>query len=538
MNRTARITTALLAALAVVSTAACTGGGKVASNNGSDAKQQKVVSGGTFTLGVSSDPGNLDPQRSIESVNEAIASLAYDTPVILSKANQLQPGVVTKWEETTPTTWLLTVRSGVTCSDGSAMDATVIADNLNYVADKKNSNPYAGLAVPVGSTATAHVSAHTVTVKLPAPQSFLMQNLAGLPLVCAKGLASRASLASASNGSGPFVISNVAAGDHIDFGVRKGYDWGPPGQASTSAAGIPAKVVVKIVSSATTTANLVLNGQLNAATVNGTDQKRLQARGLFSTGLSYLSDQVWFNHTKNLPTADPEVRKALIMGLDMKQVIAADTGGLGTPATGQLGNPKICPGNTLSGNLPTFDLDQAKAQLTADGWTVGSGGTRTKDGRKLAIALAYSSDQTGATSASQVLASEWKQLGIEVRLQGKPAQQLVSGILGAKLAWDVTVLGVGVPNPAQMVPFVSGEVAPKGLNFSFIDNADYNSFMAKASAEPGTQGCADWNAAESALFKNGDVVPTGQTPALYYGKNATFDVSGNNHIFPTTIRMH
>lgn len=506
----------ITAVLAVVltATAACAGGGQVADSSGSS---------GTFTFGVATDPGNLDPQRSEQEANTQVAALAYDTPVILTKDRQVEPGVVTKWQSVDPTTWTLTVRAGVTCSDGTTLDAPTVANNLNYVANAKNASAYANVTVPTGSVATA--AGDTVTIKLPAPAPFLIQDLGDLPLVCAKGIADRETLATGSDGSGPYQVTSVVPGNHIEYSLRKGFTPGLAGDTTATAATLPSKIVVKVVSDATTTANLLLGGQLNASIVTGTDQKRLQANGLYTVGLSNLSDQIYFNHSSSRPTADTYVRKALVMAMNMPQVIAADTAGLGAPATGLLGTPKVCSGNTLARNLPAYDANGAQSLLT-----------RTKTGAPLTIVLAYSSDVTTATSAAQVIAAEWRQLGVNVTLVGKPSDQLTSSILGATVSWDAVVFDLGFATPAQMVPFMSGQGAPNGENFSFIDNATYNGLIAKASTLAGTQGCADWNAAESALFQNADVVPTGQTPFAYYGKNATFQVSGYDLILPGTIR--
>jgi peptide/nickel transport system substrate-binding protein len=522
MKRSVR-PTVLLAALTAAATAACSGGQAVDSG-----------SAGTFTLGVSTDPGGLDPQRSEQQANLQVAALAYNSAVTLDQARHLQPGIVTKWQNDDPTTWTLTVRAGVSCSDGSTMDAKTVADNLNYVANPANGSAYAGTTIPSGSTATANGG--TVRVTLPAPSPFLIENLALLPLVCEKGLADRSSLAATSDGTGPYTIQSVAPGAQITYALRKDFT---PGLAGNQVgAGLPATIVVKIVSDATTTANLLLGGQLNGAIVTGTDQKRLTAAGLRSTGLNVLSDQIYFNHAAGNPTSDANVRKALVMGLDMRQVVAAVTGGLGATATGLLATPKVCPGDPLGGNLPAFSPDKARASLAQAGWRPGPDGVLAKDGKPLTIALAYSSDVATSSSAAQVVQSEWHQIGAQVTLVGKPAAQLTTGVLGATLAWDALLFDLGFATPAQMGSFVSGTPAPKGQNFSGIDNETYNSLTAKAATQPGTSGCADWNAAEAALFSNADVAPTGQAPFQYFAKNATFDVSGFNQILPTSIQLH
>ena len=37
------------------------------------------------------------------------------------------------------------MKKGITCSDGSAFTAQTAADNVNYVANPKNSSPFAGV---------------------------------------------------------------------------------------------------------------------------------------------------------------------------------------------------------------------------------------------------------------------------------------------------------------------------------------------------------------------------------------------------------
>jgi peptide/nickel transport system substrate-binding protein len=533
MNRTPRITLAAVAALAVGVAGGCSSAG-----GGTGKASGKLVADGTMNVAIAVDPGSLDPQKSLVNTNVIINALAYDTPVTLNSRNQLQPGVVQSWRSSGTNAYVLTVRKGVTCSDGAPMDAKTVADNLNYVADPKNANPFVGVTVPAGSKATADATDATVTVQLPAPSPFFMQNLVLLSLVCEKGLTNRKLLTSGSAGSGPYVVSQVVPGDRVVYTLRKGYAWGPPGATTNTARGIPSKVVVKVVQSMTTTANLLLNGQLNAALVQGTDQQRLKSSGLFSIGVSALNDEIFFDQTKGSPEADLDVRRALLMALDMGSLAAVDSGGAGTQATGLLSDPKICPGNTIKGNLPSFDLQGAKDLLTQDGWTA-SGGARTKAGKKLSVTLFYSSGLPPTSATAELMEAQWKKLGVSVSLVQKPADQQASGLLGGTADWDATLLPIGVSTAAQIVPFLSGPGPDKkGENFSHIDNAAYDSLIAKASTEAGTQGCPDWNAAESALFKNADVAPIATVPQLWWAKDARFNIMSGDTLSPTTLRLY
>jgi peptide/nickel transport system substrate-binding protein len=86
-----------------------------------------------------------------------------------------------------------------------------------------------------------------------------------------------------------------------------------------------------------------------------------------------------------------------------------------------------------------------------------------------------------------------------------------------------------------LVPFFSGAAPTKGNNFGHVDNPTYTADVAKASKLAGTAGCAGWNAAESALFRNADITPISVEPTLFWGKNAQFQVM-MGILIPTSLR--
>jgi peptide/nickel transport system substrate-binding protein len=60
--------------------------------------------------------------------------------------------------------------------------------------------------------------------------------------------------------------------------------------------------------------------------------------------------------------------------------------------------------------------------------------------------------------------------------------------------------------------------------------------VTKASSIAGTAGCPDWNAAETALFKNVDLVPFVNSALGIYAKGATFQFT-QDMLNPASIRM-
>ena len=248
---------------------------------GGGGDESKYVDGATFSMALSSDPGNLDPQMAAGSALFTMSQLAYDSLVsVNAESGAIESQLATDWTvDGTKVTF--TLADGVTCADGSELTPTVVADNIAFVGDPKNQSPFLGTFLPVGATAKADDAAGTVTLKLAAPASFVLNGLASLPIVCQAGLDDRKSLAQGTAGTGPFELTEAAPGEQYTYQVRDGYTWGPNG-ATTATEGTPATIVMKIVQNETTSANLLLSGDLNAASIIGPDAERLDQAGLYS----------------------------------------------------------------------------------------------------------------------------------------------------------------------------------------------------------------------------------------------------------------
>ncbi len=494
----------------------------------------KVVNGGTFTLGMSSDPGNLDPQASAGTNVFQISQFAYDHLVNEDAKGKIQSGLASAWKVEGATT-VFTLHKGVTCSDGAAFTAADAAANINYLADPKNKSPFLGVFLPAGSKASADAAAGTVTMTTPKAAPFVLGGLANLPIVCAKGLKDRSALARKTDGTGPYQLSEAASGDHYTYTKRTGYSWGPDG-AGTATAGLPSKIVVKIVSNETTATNLLLSGGLNAAGILGADVARLEAAHLFSASANAVSGEMWFNQAPGRPTADEPVRQALTSALDLTTLAKVVTSGRGTTGTTfATVAPTPCPGNSITAVLPAHDLAKAKQLLDGAGWRAGSGGVRAKGGKDLSVNFVYNTASGASGSAAADLATAtWKQLGVKVKTTPQD-ETAINTTLFSTGNWDVIWEALNVNSPDQIVPFVSGAVPPNGTDFAHVNNAKYTGLVTKASALTGSDSCSDWLQAESELVKAADVIPFANQVSKIFGNHARFDLAGV--LVPTSIRM-
>ena len=286
---------------------------------GSDSK----ASSDTFTMALPAAISSFHPYTSREF--GYLTSLAYDSLVNLNPEGDIVSGLAEKWE-TTATGATFTLKSGITCSDGSELTASQVAADLEWVADPANQAWFLGaLTPPTTYQVAADDAARTVTVTLDSPFSFVLETLgASVPIVCESGMADPGSLDKQSAGTGPFVLKSVSS-DSYTFTKRDGYAWGPEG-AGTDSAAIPKEVVFKVVPSETTAASLLLSGDINASIVNGADYKRLDAAGLKHVDSPTLAGQMQLNVRKGRVTADKEVRSALVQAVDLDELtaVAAD----------------------------------------------------------------------------------------------------------------------------------------------------------------------------------------------------------------------
>jgi peptide/nickel transport system substrate-binding protein len=530
MKTTALISVGLLATML---TACSKGGAQTAGGN-----PDNLLSGGTFTTTVSSDPGNLDPLQSATNTAELVTSFAYDTLVGLTDKAEVVPRLASKWDFTA-TSVTYTLRDDITCGDGSELTASQVAANFEYIRNPDNQSSALGTNLPdTEFTVNADDAARTVTISRTTPYGFLLSGAGGVPIVCAKGTADRKLLATGTDGTGPFKLVEAVPGDHYTFEVRKDYRWGPNG-ASSDVPGFPAKVVVKVVANTDTAVNLLLSNQLSDVDTVGTERKRLEGKGYHEVTRPGALIEVFYNQRDGHPGADLEVRRALTTAINRDQARKVLTEGDedAREATSLVTNePKPCKDDTVSGNLPKHDAKAAKEILDRAGWTVGSGGIRAKDGKPLKITLLYVSAGPAIDAGMELIANWWKAIGVDVTLKGADGNAVNQELFGTPDSWDVSVLSISVNLPSELVGFLSGDSPPDGQNFPGIQNSEYERLVEQAGPIPVPSGCLVWAHAEKALLQHFDVVPVSAGVVHSYLNKARYS-NGPAGPAPTSIRL-
>ncbi|WP_166353409.1 ABC transporter substrate-binding protein [Phytoactinopolyspora limicola] len=526
-------TTGMLALLLVSACASAAGDG--GDGNGGATHDGEFVVNGTFTTSVAGDAGNLHPHLTTDSNSRTVIAFAHDKLVYFTQDGDALPWLADSWD-VTPTSVTYTIRDGVTCSDGTALAASQVAANFEFIVDPANGSPIRGVFVPHDLEVTADDDARTVTITVEQPDPFLFHSTGELFIACEAGLTDPELLTSASISSGMYQVADVATGDSYTLERRDDYAWGPE-ETTASVPGTPKTIVLRVVEDEATAVNLFLAGELDAVTVTGVDRQRFESQDFDQLTSRGVVGELYFNQTSGEPGADQEVRRALTQALDVHELMAVMTSGTGEMSRSVSAlEPAACDYDAVSDYLLERDVEAARRTLDAAGWTEGTDGVRQKDGRRLEMTVIHQNTPPGNTSAAELITQQWREVGVDATSRSTTPVAFNSVVFDTGGTWHAALVSLNTRMPSQLVPFFSGATPPDGTNFSHIDNDAYLSAVAEAMQLPGTDSCPKWKEAEQALFAAYDVVMFADdyVPTYLDGVSAA---RGQDGIVAPTIRL-
>jgi len=475
------------------------------------------------TVAMRLDVDSFDPHTSLGDSGAQQAFLfLYDTMVHRTLDGKILPGVAASWE-VTPTKGVFTIRDGLTCSDGTPLDAAAVAASYLAMGNNPGSLGKSKIFGPDGmASVTADPAAKTVTIESKSPNNDMLTGLATTGfIVCPKGLADPAALKEAPNGSGPYELADAKRGDEYTLKLRADYAAWPD---ETTAADLPKTVTLKIISDDAAAADLVESGKVQIAGILSTDAKRLLAnKDLVSVpAQGYGSNAVLFMQKPSAPTSDVKLRQGMAMLLDSQQGGAAETQGLGTPRR-TLFTPNIdCYTPKAEEYAPKYDPAAAATFLDQAGYKVGADGKRTKpDGSKLTIKVVGNNTQG---QIPQFIADSLEKGGFDVDLFVGTYNESIAKLLSDQFDMGSYPFTDSSPLPS-LWPNQIGSGA--GANFGQVNNPEFDGLVKEAlavdtAADPEGR-CAKWQAAEKSVLEAANVVPMDQPTNNWFGNGVTFN---------------
>jgi peptide/nickel transport system substrate-binding protein len=154
---------------------------------------------------------------------------------------------------------------------------------------------------------------------------------------------------------------------------------------------------------------------------------------------SYYWNHVDFNMT-NPALADPVVRQALRLAYDRNEFLMKNQHGNGVLSDSP--TPLNAPYRVDEPLVP-YDPAQANAMLDKDGWKMGPGGIREKNGVKLDFRYAIYAGTPDVDDAIELLRQDWKKIGVAISVKHYPIAMFFAplqegGIVYDVKKWDVT----------------------------------------------------------------------------------------------------
>jgi peptide/nickel transport system substrate-binding protein len=432
----------LALSLASLLTACGTGTGTSGAGASATPKQ-----GGSLKIAIDSDPVCLDPQQSTLIASAVINRQVVDSLIAQDPdTGKFVSWLADRWQASDDAkSFTFHLRSGVTFSDGTPVDANAVKANFDSIIAAGAKSPY-GSQYLLGYKGTQVKDAHDFTVTFDQPNAqFLMA--ASTPTL---GLLSTASLKTSLAdrctgkglvGSGPFTFSSYTKDSSTTLVKRTGYKWASA-LAKHSGDAYLDKVTYSVVTEPSVRSGSLKSGQVDVATtIQPQDETTLKSGGY--TLLSRVNPGIVIGAAPNLKSSkilqDADVRKAVQLAIDRQQITDTVLSKSYGVASSILGD--TTPGYTdLSASLKA-DPDQAGKLLDADGWKKGSDGIRQKNGKKLSISLLYFYQANVVEAVQQQL----RAVGIDLKLKEVTAAEYATD--SAKGDYDLRSTSVSRPDP-------------------------------------------------------------------------------------------
>ncbi|MFC8432474.1 ABC transporter substrate-binding protein [Streptomyces sp. NPDC057253] len=404
-----RKTAALVGAGLLTATVAACGGGSQAA--GGDK---------TLTLAESVTATPWDLAQASMGPEAQYYQPVYDTLIRLNTAGEPTPNLATSWSyDKAQTTLTLKLREGIKFTDGTALDADAVRRNLLHT--KSGTASAAGEIQDI--TGVDVVDTHTVAVRLSHPTAALLPALGQVPGM----IASPKTLDNPKTpvGSGPYKLdkATTTAGQTYTY-VRNTDYW------NTKAFPYD-KIVIKYLSDPAARTNALLSGQLDGATLSLSRVATVKGRGL--SVVTYQPGDVeglyiWDRAGKKVPALGKvKVRQALNYAFDKQAIIKSAKTGLGTPTTQVFAKGEDGYQAALD---DTYSYDPAKAKkLLAEAGYPNGFSVTVPD-----MSSIFPQEQAALTQSL-------KDIGIKVKLDTLPSDQIFSAMLSGKYAMSYFKLG-------------------------------------------------------------------------------------------------
>ncbi|CAA9258322.1 MAG: hypothetical protein AVDCRST_MAG77-2445 [uncultured Chloroflexi bacterium] len=465
------------------------------------------VRGGIARIGLNQEPQTLNPYLVSQGATTRVVLTTLEGLVAVNETSEYYP-VLAKEVPTTQNggvsadgrTVTYRLREGVKWSDGAAFTSADVAFTWeaimardNRVVSRAGYDLIEGVNTPDAATAVVRYKAPYAAYLTRFPYVLPKHVLGALPNM------NEAPFNRQPVGTGPFVVSEWAAGDKIVMKRNASFrDAGKPYLEGLTFLIIPsreagiarlrnAEIDVLWDLTESSTAQLKTEQTLRVAVTPSINVERLVLN------LAAPADGADQNRPHPI-LSDQKVRRALQHAIDTKTIIDKLYAGQAQPAgspihMGWAADPSLKP--------LAFDVNAAKRLLDEAGWAAGpaaSGGVRSKGGARLTLTVNSTAGDKARELLEQVLQEQWKVIGVDLQIKNLDSTALLAPWASngprARGNFDMLLYSTGpdIDPDAHVYGYFHSSQIPTaanngaGLNFSRYVNPKVDAALAAAQA--------------------------------------------------------
>ncbi|HLH20880.1 MAG TPA: ABC transporter substrate-binding protein [Chloroflexota bacterium] len=430
-----------------------------------DAPAGEGQPGGTMTVATTGDAVSFHPYKVTDTASRGYQGLVYAGGLVAHDPHnpeQFIPWLAESWSVSDDRlTYTFHLRPDLRWSDGVPITSADFKWTFEQALKPENQYPYASNFAPIAAYEAPDPGTVVVTLKEPLAVGLDNADVIGpLPKHVWENLdwndaAKNPEIMAPTVVSGPFKLKEWQRDSHATFVANDLYFKGRPKLDS---------YVVQIVGTQSIAFQKLRTGEVDRADFDPADYEQATRLDNATVYEWWPAAATWnylgFNLRKPV-LQDVRVRRALAYGIDRQLIIDKIQYGLARPIYSAYPSSCWC----YNPDVPHYDYDPERGrQLLAEaGWAPGPDGILVKDGERLRLRMIYGPNTSKVRERIATVAQEeFRQLGVEVDIQGLEWAAFLQAVHMPPFDWDMTVLGwTSTLDPHWMYQVWSEENIPK-----------------------------------------------------------------------------
>lgn len=399
--------------------------GLLACGGGDGTGRANEGKGGTVTVGMRTDFQPINPVTAGDQYTIELINYALFTPLIqYDEKLQARPYLADSWDMS-DTAVTFHLRKDVRWHDGKPVTAEDVKFTFDMAKDDATGSLIGSAYLPMVKSAEV-VDSYTIHFRFVEPHAQAIEDFwwAPAPKHLLQGVAAAEMRNAAYNrapvGSGPFKFSQWQANQRLVVERNPDFPEALGGPANLD------RVVLRIIPEPSTMLTELLTGGVQVDVPVAPDQTRQIKQNRSIEFFGFPGKTVYYIgwNNKRPPFNSANVRRAMAMAIDRKEIIDALLFGQGSPAISTV--PPWHPLYPRDVQPLAYDIAGAGKLLDSEGWKDRNGdGVREKGGRPLRFTLMTSENPLNR-SVVEVIQSQLKKIGVDAQIRTLEFQTLLT----------------------------------------------------------------------------------------------------------------